>query len=254
LETQFAICSLPRSGSTAIYRLLKLTPGLQMAYEPDFGEAWRKAEDLKQACQAMFSKTPGFKHVWDPNGWPFVNKLHQSTLESLSQSAEWTRVNIALLDCVPRVVFLRRRNQLARIVSDLLGQQTDLWGHQPDKQHSGAEAILYREQLQERQLRPLDIRVIEWYLANASNWEDQILSHVPNEKKFTLFYEDIFGADVDINTRLKRASAIGDWLGLPLRADDRFQSILQPASKLNDSTSYSRIPNFREIVANYGPI
>jgi hypothetical protein len=251
----FAIVSLSRCGSTALFRVLSLDTGVLIEYEPDFGDAWEQGESLRSYCRDLFSRTHGIKHVWDPNGWPFTNRSHKSTLECLARSSEWVEVNASVLECVDKVVFLRRRNQLARTLSDLLGQQTDLWGHSPDEPHSGLEVAEYAEQLRLRSLDRLDERLIEWYVRNASPWEDRIMSEVPGDRKLTVYYEDLFGSDVDLGARLACASRIGEWLGIGIqKEDERVRAIMQPGSKINETSSYARIPNFREIVSRFGEV
>src|SRR5262245_25421046 len=105
-ESPFAVLSLPRSGSTALSRVLSLETNVRIAYEPDFEDAWRQPKSLRSFCLSLYSTFQGIKHVWDPNGWPFANKSHQSTLQSLSRSTEWIGVNASLVDCVRKVVFL----------------------------------------------------------------------------------------------------------------------------------------------------
>ena len=251
----FAIVSLPRCGSTALFRALSLGSMVRIEYEPDFGDSWSDRARLEEACSALFSRASGIKHVWDPNGWPFTNKSHQSTLETLARSEEWIEVNASVLECTRKVVFLRRRNQLARVVSDLLGQQTDLWGHDPSGPRSENEAAEYRAQLSLRSLERLDEQVIDWYLRNALAWEDRIVARIPEHRRLTVHYEDLFGADVDLDARLARVSGIADWLGIGLRVrDERVRAVLQPSSKLNAAGSYERIPNLAQIVARFGPI
>ena len=251
----FAIVSLPRSGSTALFRALSLGSRVRIAYEPDLKDAWMSHASLSQACRRLLSYFNGIKHVWDPNGWPFGNTMHRSSLNTLARSQQWIEVNSALLDCVDKVVFLRRRNQLARVVSDLLGQQTDLWGHNPDAPHSEDEAAEYRENLRRQSLGHLDEHVIEWYLLNAASWEDQILSRVPDHRRTTLFYRDLFDPEVGIDARLARLAEIGDWLGIPVRTkDSRVRAIMGAGSKLNDRSTYERIPNFGKIVARFGEV
>ncbi len=228
---------------------------MRIAYEPDFGDSWRHPDDFEALCRSRFSKFQGIKHVWDPNGWPFTNKSHQSTLESLSQNEAWVGVNASLLKCARKVLFLRRRNQLARIISDLLGQQTDLWGHYHDRPHSIREAAHYRTELESRSLGPLDEDVIAWYVHHASGWEDQIVASLSGLRTMTVYYEDLFGEQIDIDTRVRYIAAIGEWLGVTVPTDDdRVRGILEPSSKLNDLSSYTRIPNIDEIVSKFGEL
>lgn len=251
----FAIVSLPRCGSTAIYRALGCDVRTRIACEPDFGEAWKNRFALKRHCAKLFSRVNGIKHVWDPNGWPFTNKDHISTLDSLGLSDQWIEANAALLECVDKVVFLKRRNNLARVVSDLCGQQTGLWGHDPDSPHTADEAVRYRDQMEKQELRQIDEQVIEWYLDHAAAWESRILSSVPEDRKLTVDHLDIFGSDVDLETRVVRVVGIADWLGLRLAPEDqRMRTILDQSAKLNDTQVYQRIPNFRRIVSRFGEI
>lgn len=193
--------------------------------------------------------------MWDPNGWPFGNRMHKSTLESLAHSERWIDVNAALLNCADKVIFLRRRNQLARVVSDLLGQQTGLWGHDPNAPHSDDEAVTYRNELTHRKLDRLDENVIAWYLRHAESWEDRIMARVPEDRRLTVYYADLFGPEVDVDTRLDRVAAIANWLGIRMRTrDERVRSVFRPKAKFNGPGSYSRIPNFREIVSTFGEI
>lgn len=250
---RFAVLSLSRSGSTALYRIFSLEPRVRIEYEPDFEGVWRNPADLAAYCRSAFSRSRGIKHVWDPNGWPFAGKAHLSTLETLASSDEWIPVNAALANCLDRVLVLRRKDRLARALSDLLGQQTGLWGHSPDLPHSAREVADYRERLGSRALYALDAEVIDWYLRHGSAWEDRILAAVPAEKQRMVFYEDLFGPAVDLDERARRVVEIGNWLGVRVDPrDPRTRAILHPDSKINAWSDYQRITNIREIMSRFG--
>jgi hypothetical protein len=249
----FAVLSLPRSGSTAVFRVLSLHPHTRIEYEPDFGDAWREPDALNAYWKDLLSRFQGIKHVWDPNGWPFVNKLHRSSLESLAQSGEWVAVNASIANRMDRLVVLRRKDRLARVLSDLLSQQTDLWGHSPESPHSDREVIDYREKLASRALTELDEEVIAWYLEHATAWEDRILERIPSQKLKVVYYEDLFDAGLDPYERASRVEQVGEWLGIPVDAGNAsVQAVLLPTSKINDMSNYVRIPNFERIVSRFG--
>ena len=165
----FLIFSLSRCGSTALYRALGETSGSRLIYEPWYSDSWRSPATLHGFLDQLRGDAIGVKHVWDPNGAPFANPEHRSTLDSLKQADQWVAVNRQLL-AYPwdRIVFLQRRNQLERTLSDFIGQQTDLWGHAPKRRHSLREREVYRAEIATRDLAPVDLDLLGWYLKNAS--------------------------------------------------------------------------------------
>ena len=78
---------------------------------------------------------------------PIIVHNRESTedmVEVLARSEELIAPNRAVLDCADKVVLLRRRNAFERTLSDLWGQQTHLWGHDPHKPHDPSEAEAYK--------------------------------------------------------------------------------------------------------------
>ncbi len=247
------IASMPRSGSTALYRVLSMDATAHIEYEPDFGNAWRTRESLKVHLSTVLSAFRGIKHVWDPNGWPFVGRSHESTLARLARSDDWLAANVTLASCTHPILIVRRRDQLARVLSDLLGQQTDLWGHAPDAAHSEQEVAEYRARLEERTLGPLKIEVIDWYLKHAWEWENRIVETLPAEARRVVYYEDIFDPRADAGSRVQLVGEIAAWLGVTVDPSDRrILGILEPRSKINDRSGYLRISNYGEIVSRFG--
>ena len=80
---KFIIASLPRSGSTAVYRVIKSFSEGIIKYEPSFFDSGTSGAEVKKAALSHFGCCIGIKHVWDPNGWPFRNPQHVSTLQTL---------------------------------------------------------------------------------------------------------------------------------------------------------------------------
>lgn len=250
-EPNFIVASLPRTGSTAVFRVLGSDPGVRIAYEPDFEDSWQEPEKLRDRCRSLFSSYRGIKHVWDPNGWPFTNRLHISTLDVLNANRSLVDINVALLGHADKILFLRRRNQVARVVSDLLGQQTNLWVHNPDRPHSLQEISEYRERLHTTELMPLNEEVISWYVANAYAQEQYIIEHLSEAKRRIVFYEDLFNEAVP--ETLPRWQMVADWLEVsPDFTSGEVLEVIHPRAKYNDQETYRKIPNLAAIMSKFG--
>lgn len=253
----FVIVSLSRCGSTTLFRTIELHHDIKIAYEPNYGESWKDISGFEANLQALKMQFDGVKHVWDPNGWPFVNREHISTLNSLSGYEYWLSINMKLVASKvwDKVIFLRRKNQLSRVVSDLLGQQTGLWGHSPKKPYHRKEKFQYHSALKSRRLNPLNLEVIEWYMDHTAELENSLIASVPAQAKIVVCYEELFGPDQSLDARLGAMARVFDVLGLPLPvADDRFRLLVSPESKYNDESTLEKIPNIKEIRSHFGQV
>lgn len=244
----FLIFSLSRSGSTALYRALQLASGKPIAYEPSYGDSWRTEEQLCNFYDGLRSSHAGVKHVWDPNGSPFVNFAHQSSFETLKAADYWCEVNKRVLRYRwHKILFLRRQDRFSRTVSDFIGQQTDLWGHAPKRPHSRREREHYRREIAERALAPIDLELLKWYLTQIPRFEDELLRSVSREKLRVVEFDTLFGETVAIGARMAefediaRCMGIGD--GISRAA---IKPIFEPGAKYNDDTIINRIPNIGE--------
>jgi hypothetical protein len=141
----FVIFSLSRSSSTALHRSLNLHPDIACACEPDLGPPEQSAHELVSRLTVLRGVYSGIKHLWDPSGFPFISD-HRSKVSAMERHRErWLQLNkIILTQPQQRVIFLQRRNVLRRIVSDLIGQQTDEWGPHEDGPISGTDGADYR--------------------------------------------------------------------------------------------------------------
>ena len=249
---KFVIASLSRCGSTALHRVLSSSPGVKIAYEPTFFGLALKPESVRKRAVKCLKRFDGMKHVWDPNGWPFRGPVHASSLELLARSEEMIPANAALLDCADRVAILRRRNRFDRILSDLLGQQTDLWGHDPDMPHAPSEASDYKAAVRRHEPSAIDPEVFAWYIRNSRAWEDRIVDALRPSARRIFFYEDLFQADGP-DARRSAWSELFEWLDVvPDFLSPEVQEIIAPESKLNSADIYERIPNYRELKAHFG--
>ena len=249
IDTFSLIFSLSRSGSTALFRALQLASGGAIAYEPDYGESWTTRDRLFQFYDGIRTHHIGVKHVWDPNGSPFVNTEHRSSLQSLQLAEKWCNVNKQVLQYSwDRILFVRRRGQLARTLSDFLGQQTELWGHAPKKPHSRQELVRYRQQIGARTLAPVDLDVLAWYLINVPRLENELLMSSAGTRLRVVEYEQLFGSDIPAQERLQQFESIAAWLGFEFTAARAaIESILAPDARYNDEAIFNRIPNIAEV-------
>lgn len=247
---KFAIVSLPRCGSTAVYRVLGTDPTTAIMYEPPFFGVGIKPGKVRKKALACFAQAEGIKHVWDPNGWPFRNPDHASTLEVLARSDELIAPNQAVLDCADKVIFLRRRNAFARTLSDLWGQQTHLWGHDPHQRHDPSEVEKYRAAAHRRVASAIDPEVFGWYMRHADEWEDEIVGGLSTAEVRTFFYEDLFDPALCRTGIPQGWREMAEWLDLnPQFESSEVRQILSPESKLNSEEIYARIPNFEDLKA-----
>jgi hypothetical protein len=188
----FAIVSMARTGSTSVYRVLCTDPNICIAYEPDFSLPDLSRASIRDRCRDLFVEYYGIKHVWDPNGWPFRNREYISTIESLERSKDLVALNATVASFPTKVVFLRRRNQFARTISDLLGQQLQLWGHSPTEPYNRTERIQYRQKAKQSEMAPINSQIVEWYMSNAWNQEEALIEQTPMDQRLIVYYEDLF--------------------------------------------------------------
>ena len=252
-RTRFAIASLPRSGSTAAYRVLLSDPATSISYEPGFFDLGGDARAIGKRAAGLFRRFTGLKHVWDPNGWPFANPDHRSTLEGLENSGELVALNAAVLAPASRIALIRRRDAFARTLSDLWGQQTNLWGHDHTRAHDPAEAEQYRAAVGRHEPAPIDPELFGWYMRHAEAWEDAIVAALPSGNVRTFLYEDLFAATRRDGDIAPAWHGLAEWLGVsPDFASPEVRAIVAPASKLNSAEIYQRIPNYHELLAAFG--
>jgi hypothetical protein len=249
----FLIFSLSRCGSTAIFRALTSHPEITCLFEPDFSHAGWDGDELTRELESIRAKYNGIKHVWDPSGYPFVTAHMSSVTEMNVRRENVLRLNQRILECPDqRVVFLRRRNQLARIVSDLLGQQTNLWGPaHPDGHWDPAvdEPGRYRDAIKSRAITALSTDVMAWYLEHVPLMEDQLRETVSGGECLDVFYEDIFGSGLDLDARLSAFRRVVDFLGFRSfpASGAAVHALLDPRARLNSPGVLNLIPNLQQI-------
>ena len=249
------IFSLSRCGSTSIYRALNLHRACKLVYEPDFskdGEA-----GILDSYQNLRTEYTGMKHVWDPSGFPF-RKEHRSEVTDLEEHCEkWISLNELLLS-IPnqKILFLTRRDETSRIVSDLLGQATDIWGPESNASHSREVGAEYLQKISESAMVNLPIDTLRWYCDNIPKLNRRL--HIAAEKNpvIDVHYEDLFGSKVSKEKKMDEFNSILEFLELKSNilniSLNKVATIFAPSGKLNSVETYKRIQNIEIIKQEIG--
>lgn len=222
-----------RSGSTSLIGALGEHPELELLAEPfnsDHASWWHGHREYRQrvvdeatlntVLGEIFAAYDGFK------------TLTSQLPEPLNRSM--------LLAPDRKLVFLRRRNLLRAVVSNLLGHETKLW-HLELAQKPVVEYF--------SELRPLSVETVGGWLGHEVETVGayaEMLAGLPPDRCLNLFYEDLFLAPpAERQARLDRVFAFLDLDPLPAGAADRY---LDPArARLNTEETYALVPNLREI-------
>jgi hypothetical protein len=226
-----------------------------MAYEPDFSLPNLNTASVRDRCRDLFAKYSGIKHVWDPNGWPFANREYITTIEILERSDELIDLNATVASFPAKVVFLRRRDQFSRIVSDLMGQQLGLWGHSPGEPHTPNERVQYRQIAKQSEIAPINSQIVEWYMMNAWNQEEALIERTPKDQRLIAYYEDLFDHKSWMKEDFSAWVQLASWVGAePRLCEEYVRNLIAPQDKYNTEEILKKIPNYNELTAKFsGP-
>lgn len=228
----------PRSGSSSLFQILQLHPQLRILEEPfnedfvrwspenpDYLGAVHDLASLDRQLETIFSRYNGIKLL--------DYQLPDELLSTLLQRASY------------RIVFLRRRNLLQTVVSNLIAEQTNVW-KMWDLTTPLADAY--------RGLDALDIAVVgrsvhelDAHLALC----EALLRQRPAGTFLNLVYEDLYFAPPP--AQLAQLAAVWQLLQLPPLESERLGYFLSPAEvKLNSNATYALLPNARAIHTQCG--
>lgn len=254
-EDFFVIFSLSRCGSTALYRALNCHAAVKCLYEPLFTLGDPLRESLLAQLDDLSAAYSGIKHVWDPSGFPF-RPDHRAEIDDMSHHAEqWLALNEVLLRRpTQRIVFLRRRDPLARAVSDLLDQQTNVWGPRWDGDVAADEGDTYRSKLKAIPVKAVDLDLLSWYLTHLPRMEERLRGAVGANPCLDLDYEDVFGTRDALDVYRELLEFLGYSTAANQFDQARVSALLGPTGKLNTATTLRRLPNHAEIERRFGPL
>jgi hypothetical protein len=223
----------PRSGSSSLYQILQLHPGLNILEEP-FNEGFAE---------------------WSPNGKTYLDKIvdipsfEEQLADIFSEYNGLKMLNYQLDDDVLAYllekkdlffIFLRRRNILQSVVSTMIADQTGLWKMwEMDR--------TFQEYYKE--LKPISISEIQSDILGIEMQLDNIERKLDSRPKGTVLkfiYEDLFF--IPLEQQKRQIEAIWPFLDLPPLRDERIEYYLSPEKvKINSLETYHMIPNGQEI-------
>jgi hypothetical protein len=115
--------------------------------------------------------------------------------------------------------------------------------------------MLYRQALSSRQIRSLDIDIVDWYMTHVPDMETRLRSMVRGADCFDLAYEDMFGPELSIDQRVAKFAEVLEFLGFASAYGswDRatVEYLLSPDRRLNRQDTLARIPNVAAIASRY---
>jgi hypothetical protein len=239
---RFVLFSLARSGSTTLAHLLNCHPDVNCLIEPfnerRCGSKYRRyltdGRSLDAALEEIWKTHNGFKHVWDPSGWPFETDPHLNE-----------RI---LLRPHQQTLFLTRRNILRRIVSSQISEQLGVW----------TETDEFRSKIQGFKFKPVDKNRVQSSLKaerRAVKRQRQLLADY-RVNYLELAYEDLF-APATPRQQLDKLNDILAFLNKDRMTDERLLSqaaaLFNPRnSKLNSHETYLLIPQIEEVEEQFG--
>jgi len=241
MSDRFVIFSLSRCGSSTLMRSLKCHPDIRGKLEPfnnavpnsdtDYLKRVHDPASLDATLEDIWKTYNGIKHVWHSDGWPFA------------ENSDFNK--LLLLKRGQRILFLNRRNDLRRVVSDEIAEQSRIWVILNDAD---------RKRLLETDFKPLDAAKIKSLLdldlrAIAQHRQSLIDSRLDFME---LWYEDLYNPLLTREQRKDEFNRILAFLGRSAIMDDetmtRVNELFESDSlKQSSEAIYRMIPGIDEV-------
>ena len=241
--SRFIILSLPRCGSTSLANLLNCHDDIRCLIEPFhpkryggrfFELAARRSPGA--TLNLIWTQWNGVKHVWESNGWPFMESPHFNDEILLGQDL--------------KVILVIRRNLLRRIVSNHISRQTNFW--------IGTRSE-FCARLQSSQLSPLNSvtvrRQIKMDQDAVTRCSRLLADH--GVQFMTLSYEDFFYESASNAKGFLLTNSLVSFLGfspIDFRTfEERWLQHFDPTiNRFASSEVYRRIPEIDKIESEVG--
>lgn len=239
------LLSHPRSGSTSLYEILQTHRELDILAEPfaesfvnwspgdkDYRGLVHDAASLDEQLDEIFSQYDGFK-LQD-------YQLQGDEVGGLPRAVDDNLLEHLLLRQNLNVVFLRRRNLLQAVVSNLIGEQTGVW------KKSDLTRPLESHYSNLTQLNVVDVCSRIGRLSQHLDWCESLLSRECNGRWLPVVYEDFFL--VSSAEQAETLNALWKFLGLEPIAASEFRHHLRPEiARLNSPATYALVPNIQQL-------
>jgi hypothetical protein len=223
----------PRSGSSNLYQILQSHPALDLIEEPfnenyvkwrsgnkDYLSCVRDIETLDKQLADIFTSFNGVK-VLD-------YQLDDPLIEHLLLRSNFL------------VVFIRRRNMLQTVVSNLVAVQTNLW----KKWDMTRPLEAYYSGLQPLDLD--DVRARVEGLSQHIRVCESILDRRADGRGLKIVYEDFYFASRE--EQAKNVAGLWSFLRLePIPAADLAYYLRPELTKLNSAATYRFLPNAQDV-------
>jgi hypothetical protein len=228
----------PRSGSNSLVGILDCHPELTLLNEP-FNENFSSWLPTNPDYRARITDVTSLDRVVDGILADYSGfKVHSYQLETDLLAHLLCRRDLC-------VVFLRRRNLLEAVVSNLIAEQTGLWAawdrdRALEDYYTGLDALPV-EDVRDK------LRQTRENLAEVA----AILHTRRDGRVLELCYEDLFLGER--STRWRLAESLWAHLGVPPCENPRLARFLENASfRMGKSATYGHLPNLAEIEATFG--
>lgn len=240
MSKPFFIWTMRRTGGTSLTTLLTdISEYRGMEHEPfnldrrlgKFIQDFRNGQEhqkILDELDELFSDTPLIKHCYELFGMDFNKLLIESTIKQDYKH-----------------IFLKREDEISRVVSLFLAQQTSVWG--PEQKKQKYDDIISGKS----KLVPFNIeKMLEHYkwCQNITNKIQTAL--VKNGKEFkTISFEDFYVGDRD--DRLENLYELFDYLefesDVPQVYHDQIEEKIFKSSQ-NSQDILAYVPNYKEAI------
>lgn len=235
LNKNFIIFTFQRTGSSTLSDILDLHPDSNVLFEPfNKGLAtkdrayYNKVNDiqtLNNTLKEIFSQYTGIKHI--------STQLDES-------------YNKYMLKANYKIILLWRQNFLQKTISHQISSKTQAWFKDRNKIHK-------------TKFDPLSFDSIDKFLKLYKNQVNKYYTFLTNNNIdfFQLTYEELYSPDLPLSQKLKKINDIIKYLGYDEITDQeiikQIKVLLNPQkSKLNNLSTYFKIPNIVEIEKKFG--
>jgi LPS sulfotransferase NodH len=232
MESKILIFALARTGSTALFNLLNLHNEINLIYEPFNQDSTKKylcnnLDDLKNYLNEIEKIYNGIKHVHHFTGWPFKDPT----------------INKMLLTLGFKIIFLNRRDVFHRNISSQVSTQNRIWQISNDQDRNKIKHFPYKA---------LDEDSLRWHLLNEKKLINEYKSIMTqnNITFFEVWYEDIFGLDVELDRTIGELFSFLKLKALDLRSNVA-KAILNKDHKIISDSLLEKIPNYEYLKNKY---
>ncbi|MDD4216984.1 MAG: hypothetical protein PHZ24_06580 [Bacteroidales bacterium] len=231
----FIIFTFQRTGSSTLSDILDLHPDINVSFEPFLrhktlisgGYHYKVKNDqtLNNTLKEIFSQCTGIKHI-------------SSQLDET--------YNKGMLKANYKIIFLWRKNYLQKTISHQISSKTQAWFKDRNKIHKTKFDPISLDST-DNSLKLYKDQVNKYYTFLKNN----------NTDFFHLTYEELYSPDLSLSQKSKKINDIIKYLGYDKITDQKvikqIEILLNPKkSKLNNLSTYFRIPNILEIEKKFG--